>query len=159
MGGSRWGWRGALIAAGPLLMGSPAGLAGQEADVRAAVDQIFEGMRAANSQMVGEVFASEARFAVIETRNGPETVREQSVDGWLESIGRSRGSWDERIYDVEVQVDGKMASVWAPYTFYRDGKISHCGVNSIELLRDAEGWKVTQIADTRKGEGCPDPLG
>ncbi len=44
-------------------------------------------------------------------------------------------------------------------TFYRDGEISHCGINSIELLRDADGWKVTQISDTRKREGCPDPLG
>jgi hypothetical protein len=40
-----------------------------------------------------------------------------------------------------------------------DGVISHCGVNSIELLRDAEGWKVTQLSDTRRRDGCPDPLG
>ena len=52
-----------------------------------------------------------------------------------------------------------MASVWAPYTFYLNGAISHCGINSIELLHDEDGWKVTQISDTRRREDCPDPLG
>ncbi len=159
MGRLMSGRTGRLIAAIALMMASATGLAGQEAEVRAAVDQVFEGMRTANSQMVRDVLASEARFAIIDSRNGPATIRGQTVDGWIEAIGGSEGSWDERIYDVEVHVDGTMASVWAPYTFYRDGEISHCGINSIELLRDADGWKVTQISDTRKREGCPDPLG
>jgi len=49
--------------------------------------------------------------------------------------------------------------VWAPYTFYLNERISHCGVNSIELLQDASGWKITQISDTRRTVECPDPLG
>jgi len=81
------------------------------------------------------------------------------VDGWLNAIGGSEGSWDERVYDVEVQVDGNMASVWAPYTFYLNGEISHCGINSIKLLHDADGWKVTQLSDTRHEGECLDPLG
>ncbi|MDA0327831.1 MAG: hypothetical protein O2958_02280 [Gemmatimonadetes bacterium] len=52
-----------------------------------------------------------------------------------------------------------MASIWAPYTFYLNGAVRHCGINSIELLRDREGWKVTQLSDTRRTENCPDPLG
>ena len=127
--------------------------------MRAAIDRIFVGMRTANSQMVRDVFAAEARFAVIDARNGTATIRGQAVDGWIEAIGGSEGSWDERIYDVEVRVDGDMASAWTPYTFYREGEISHCGINSIELLRDADGWKVTQLSDTRKRGVCPDPLG
>jgi hypothetical protein len=140
------------------VMAAPA--AGQdEAGARAAVEQIFEGMRTANADLVRAVFAPDARFAMLDAREGPAAVGAQSVDGWLSAIGESGGSWDERVYDVEVQIDGAMASVWAPYTFYRDGEISHCGINSIEMLHDATGWKVTQISDTRRREGCPDPLG
>ena len=29
----------------------------------------------------------------------------------------------------------------------------------LELLRDAEGWRITQLSDTRRTENCPDPLG
>ena len=130
-----------------------------EAGALAAVEQVFEGMRSANAAMVREVFATDARFAVLDTREGPAAIRSQSVDGWLSGIDASGGSWNEQVYDVLARVDGPMASVWAPYTFYLDGEISHCGINSIELLHDADGWKVTQISDTRRREGCPDPLG
>lgn len=127
-----------------------------EPEVRAAVDQIFEGMRTANPDLVRAVFAQGARFAGVDP-SGAVTV--QSVDGWLSAIGSSERRWDERVYDVEVEVDGNMASVWAPYTFYLDGAVRHCGINSIELLHDGSGWKVTQIADTRRTDACPDPLG
>lgn len=125
----------------------------------AAVERIFEGMRAGNADMVRAMFASDARFALIDVRDGPARVVVQGVDGWIRSIGTSGGRWDEQIYDVEVRVDGAMASVWAPYTFYLDGAVRHCGINSIELLRDEDGWKVTQLSDTRRVERCPDPLG
>ena len=130
-----------------------------EASALAAVEQVFEGMRTANAALAREVFAEDARFAMLETREGPVRVRSQSVEGWLSAIGDSNGSWDEQVYDMEARVDGSMASVWAPYTFYLDGEISHCGINSIEMLFDAEGWKVTQISDTRRRVDCPDPLG
>jgi len=130
-----------------------------EAGALAAVDQVFEGMRTANASMVREVFAADARFAILDSGEGSTSIRSQSVDGWLNGIDGSGGSWNEQVYDVEAMVDGPMASVWAPYTFYLDGEISHCGINSIELLYDAEGWKVTQISDTRRRDGCPDPLG
>lgn len=130
-----------------------------EAEVAATVERIFEGMRTANPEMVRALFASDARFAMLDDRAGPSAVRVQTVDGWIEAIGTSEGRWDERVYDVEVRVDGAMASAWVPYTFYFDGAVRHCGINSIELLRDAEGWKVTQLSDTRRTDDCPDPLG
>lgn len=130
-----------------------------EAGALAAVEQMFEGMRTANSDMVRAVFAEDARFVGVRGRDGPATISASSPDGWIDGIGNSDGKWNEQIYDVRVLVDGNMASVWAPFTFYLDGAISHCGVNSIELLKDADGWKVTQLSDTRSQGMCPDPLG
>jgi len=130
-----------------------------EMGVRAVVDRMFEGMRTADVQMVRSVLASTARFAVVEARAGVSTISSQTTDGWVQAIGGSEGRWNEQIYDVVVLVDGDMASVWAPYTFYLDGAVSHCGINSIELLREREGWKVTQLSDTRRTQDCPDPLG
>lgn len=130
-----------------------------DAGPMAAVEQIFEGMRTANPGMVREVFAPDARFAVLDRRDGPARLAVQGVDGWIAAIGESGGQWNEQIYDVVVHVDRDMASIWAPYTFYLDGSLRHCGINSIELLRGADGWKVTQLSDTRQTEDCPDPLG
>ncbi|MGD2047505.1 MAG: hypothetical protein PVJ80_07500 [Gemmatimonadota bacterium] len=122
---------------------------------RAAVDQLFLGMHMGDDATARLVLAPDVRFVVL-TAEG--AISEQSVDGWLRAVAASQGTWNEQIYDVEVRVDDTVASVWAPYTFYLAGRLTHCGVNSIELLRGADGWKITQLSDSRRGEGCPDPL-
>jgi hypothetical protein len=152
-------WNRALLTILTLAVAPAASSAQDEASALAAVEQIFAGMRTANPDMVRAVFSSEARFAVLDSSEGPAEVRSQTVDGWIGAIGDSAGSWDEQVYDLDVKVNGEMASVWAPYTFYLNGEISHCGINSIEMLFDAEGWKVTQLSDTRRQENCPDPHG
>lgn len=125
----------------------------------AAVERMFEGMRTADSGMTRSAFAEGARFASVDNRATPPVVRFESIDGWIAAIAGSNKRWNEQIYDVEVKVDGHMAFAWAPYTFYLDGAVRHCGINAIDLLRDGTGWKVTQIADTRRRDNCPDPLG
>jgi hypothetical protein len=143
-----------------LWLSAPTSASGQdEVGARIAVEQLFEGMRTADPDLVRAVLAADARFAVLDGRDGSRTVRAQSVDGWVNAIGASDGNWDEQIYDLDVKVDGAMGSIWAPYTFYLNGQISHCGINSIELLEDADGWKITQISDTRRQSNCPDPHG
>jgi len=140
---------------------SPTLASGQSADERGAlgaVERMFEGMRTADSAMVRSVFAEGARFASVDARTSAQTIRFEPVDGWLRGIAGSARRWDEQIYDVRVRVDGDIAHVWAPYTFYLDKRVRHCGVNAIDLLRDASGWKVTQLSDTRRQEGCRDPL-
>ncbi len=137
---------------------APASARPQSADehaVLATVQKMFDGMRTADSTMVRSVLASGVRFASVDTA---ARVRYDAVDGWLAGVARSARRWDEQIYDVQVRVDGNVAQVWAPYTFYLDKQVRHCGVNAIDLLRDGAGWKVTQLADTRKREGCRDPL-
>ncbi|HUE76607.1 MAG TPA: hypothetical protein VMM83_01575, partial [Longimicrobiales bacterium] len=58
---------------------------------------------------------------------------------------------------IAVRLDPPIASAWVPYTFYLDGELSHCGVNTIALLRTAAGWRITQLSDSRHREDCPDP--
>ena len=129
-----------------------------EQEVIAVVERMFQGMRSADSGTVRAVFAPGARFAGVNTRVDPPAVRYDAVDGWITAIAGSNGRWDEQIYDVVAKVDAGVAIVWAPYTFYLDRKISHCGVNVVDLLRVGAEWKIIQVYDSRRRDGCPDPL-
>lgn len=144
----------ALAIAAPVPAQSPA-----EQEVLKVVNQMFDGMRNADSAAVRAVFVPGARFASIDPRATPPAVRFDSVGGWINAIAGSNKRWNEQTYDVQVKVDGDMAHVWSPYTFYLDGKWNHCGVNSMELLKINGAWKLTQLSDTRKREACRDPLG
>ncbi len=122
--------------------------------VRATISRLFDGMRAADSGMVRATFATGARFANVDVGKPPAAISFETPDRWLSGVAKSNKRWDERVSDVQVRVDGNIAQVWAPYTFYLDGKIRHCGVDAVELLLDATGWKITQLSDTRRTEGC-----
>jgi hypothetical protein len=111
-------------------------------------------MKKADSALVRSSFADGARFALLDTSG---TVRYQQIDGWLRAIAGSGGRWEEPLYDVAVRVDGTVAHVWAPYTFYLDGTVRHCGTDSFELLRTRSGWRITQLSDTQRRGNCPDP--
>lgn len=129
-----------------------------EKAVLATVNRLFEGMRTADSGMVRSTFATGARFASVDARATPAVVKYDTIDGWLSGVANSARRWDEQVYDVQIRVDGTMAHVWAPYTFYLDKAVRHCGINSLELLHDGASWKVTQLSDTRRREGCRDVL-
>jgi hypothetical protein len=131
----------------------------EEKAVLAVVDRMFEGMRTADSAMVRSTFANGARFAMLDTRSTPPRITYDSINGWLRGIAGSNRRWDEQVYDMQARVDADIAQVWAPYTFYLDKKVRHCGVDIFHFLKLNGEWKVTQLSDSRRTEGCPDPLG
>jgi hypothetical protein len=149
-------WAGAPRAASAQAAPAGARAAANPDEVVAVVRRLFEGMREADSIKARSVFAEGARFASVADRNGTQATRYTTVDGFVASIGRSGRRLDERIYDVQVHVDDNIAVVWAPYTFYQDGRVQHCGVDLIDFLRVGGEWKITQLADTRRTEGCRD---
>ena len=124
------------------------------AEVRAVIQRVFDGMKEADSTKVRAQFDGGARFAMRRTAEGKTTIVYQPIDGWLSGIARSNRQWEERLFDTEVRVEGDIASVWTGYNFYLNGALRHCGVDTIELIRTDAGWKITQLGDTQRREGC-----
>lgn len=122
----------------------------------AVVTRLFEGMHASDSSAVAGTLHPEARLmtAVVKPDGVPALVT-TPIPAFLSSLaGAPAGALDERLYDVEVKVDGTMASVWTPYRFYLNGNFSHCGVNQFTLAKVGDDWKILQIVDTRRRDDC-----
>jgi hypothetical protein len=56
----------------------------------------------------------------------------------------------EKIVSYTIQVDGTMAVAWTPYEFYKNGILSHTGVNVFTLFKKDDSWKIIYIIDTRR---------
>ncbi len=127
-----------------------------EAEVQKVIESLFDGMRAKNTSQIAGVFSENAIMQTIAlTADGPQ-VKNGSVADFIQRIGSSPAETqlDERILGYEIKIDGPMATAWTPYEFYANGNFSHCGVNSFQLVKLAEGWKVVYIIDTRRKEAC-----
>ena len=57
--------------------------------------------------------------------------------------------WTEILGTLKINISGPLAHVWAPYEFRVDDNFSHCGVNSIHLIKSDQGWKILNITDSR----------
>lgn len=125
-------------------------------EVKKAIQTMFDGMRAGDSSMVHSVFIDEVAMQTIAAnRQGGMALTDGSLTDFLNALGTPHEQvWDERILSYEIKIDGAMASVWTPYEFYAGENFSHCGVNSFQLMKGAEGWKIIYLVDTRKREGC-----
>jgi hypothetical protein len=125
--------------------------------VKAAVNLLFTGMKNADAATIRRSFADSAILQTITTNAAGKTVaRLESVEDFAAHVGKmAAGDADERITFGIVRVDGPLAIVWAPYSFFYKGKFSHCGVDSFQMLLVDGVWKIVYVIDTRRKNGCP----
>lgn len=127
-----------------------------EAAIKGAVNSLFEYMRKGDTTMLRKAFAPTAVLQTIaKNGEGKITVRTDAINDFIISIGQPHTEvYDERINFGTILIDADLASVWTPYKFYVGEKLSHCGVNSFQLVRINSKWKIQYIIDTRRREGC-----
>lgn len=127
-----------------------------EDSVKAVIHQLFTSMRNADSAGVVNCFAEKNILqTIVRDKEGNMSAKSELVSNFGKNIaGLAKNAADERITFESVKVDGPLASVWTPYKFYFNGNFSHCGVNSFQLLRSKDGWKIYFLIDTRRKEPC-----
>lgn len=128
----------------------------EEQAVKEVIISLFDGMRAKDAEMVMKSFSSDAMMQTVIADPSGTKVGSNSVEDFGKRIASTpvETELDERILDYQIKIDGNMAAAWTPYEFYVNGNFSHCGVNSFQLVKMSEGWKIVYIIDTRRKEGC-----
>ena len=147
--------RNLLLLALTLVFAPLAGAQSPEDDVRAVIDQLFDGMRSGDSTMVRAAFHPDARLMTTSTHDGKPMLQTVKIDAFVEAVGSPHDQvWDERIGEVDFNIDDNLATAWMNYAFYVGDTFSHCGVNAFQLAKTDGGWKVIQITDTRRKGAC-----
>ncbi|HTD93337.1 MAG TPA: nuclear transport factor 2 family protein [Chitinophagaceae bacterium] len=127
-----------------------------EDSVKTTVNTLFTAMKNADASLLKSVFADSAILQTItRDKEGKLVVRNEDVKEFVDFVGQQKKDVaDERIEFGTIKIDGPLAIVWTPYQFYFSGKFSHCGVNSFQLVRFDNGWKIQYLVDTRRKTGC-----
>lgn len=119
-----------------------------EKEIIKPIENLFNAMKSADSLGVKNAFSGSA---MMQTFDKNQEIRTDKVEDFAKQVGASQaGDLDERFTISKILVDGNMASVWVPYQFYYKGNFSHCGVNSFQLAKINNEWKIQYIIDTRR---------
>jgi hypothetical protein len=127
--------------------------------VLAVVQAFFDTMTAHDVDGARKILQPQGRFHAMRMRDGKPDVRSFSNEEYFADLKASKQTMRERIWNPEVRISGLIATVWAPYDFWIDGKLSHCGIDAFDLIKTEEGWKLAGGAYTLESKCEPSPLG
>ena len=127
-----------------------------EDSVKTAINNMFAAMKNADATLFKSVFSDSAIMQTIaRDREGKTVIRTESITEFTDFVSKlKKDSADERITFETIKIDGPLAIAWTPYNFYHNGKFSHCGVDSYQLVRINGIWKIQYLIDTRRRQGC-----
>jgi hypothetical protein len=115
------------------------------------IQNMFTAMKTSDTNLLKNCFSPTTIFQTIANKNGVIEIKNQPLQDFINSIGKqSSGSLDERITIDKLLIDDRLASVWTPYQFYYKSTYSHQGVNSFQLVKVNDGWKIQYLIDTRR---------
>jgi len=121
-----------------------------EKEVKQVIQNMFHAMQQADTSLLKTCFSDKVIFQTILNKPEGVSIKTESINDFIQSIGKQIPNvLDERIEFGPIQMDPLMATVWTPYTFYYKGQYSHKGVNSFQLVKLKEGWKIQYLIDTR----------
>jgi hypothetical protein len=127
-------------------------LTAQETVIRNAIDLFFEGFHEKDTLKLQSVCDKNIVLHSVSVGKSGNVLRIETASELMKSITDipAKVKFEERILTYKIESDGAIATVWTPYEFYINGRISHSGVNSFQLYNDNGNWRILYILDTRK---------
>jgi hypothetical protein len=126
-----------------------------EGAVMSPINALFAGLAARDSAAILAQLRPDGGATVAnEAPNGVRTVRHMSWPEFAAGVKPGPEKYEERITNPAIEIDGDIAMVWAPYTFFIDGKAHHCGIDHFDLVRETGTWKIVNITWTARATGC-----
>jgi len=117
----------------------------QQADVKKVIEDFFVAFHAKDTIKIKEYCDDKMILKIIEENKNQ--VFTQSFSDFFKSISSApkEMKFEEILLSYDIKIDGKLASVWAPYEFYVNGKLSHKGVDVFQLFYDKKQWGIISL--------------
>lgn len=114
----------------------------EEQQVLQAVTALFDAMRDKDADALRSAFLAEGRLGT------------DGTEAWIAQVSNSEAYLDEVTFDETVLIDDTMAMAWTPYNLFVNDGFHHCGVDVFSFRKVEGQWKILQLDDTRRTEGC-----
>ena len=120
--------------------------------LQSVVKTFFEGFHNKDSLLIASVIDRSFDLNSTSFKEDNGVLRNINRDNFIRTVITRPNSpvWEEKLLSFNIKIDGPLANVWVDYEFWLDDKLSHCGVNSIHLLKKKSGWKIFNITDSRR---------
>ena len=127
---------------------------GDAAAVLAPINAAFAAFEAGDGAALMRNVHPDGRVTATGTRASSSGLRQQSWTEFAQRLQPGSG-FQERISDPAIEIDGDVAMVWAPFVVRVGGKVSNCGYDHFDLVRDNGTWKIMNLTFSSRTTDCP----
>ena len=127
--------------------------------ILAVVQSFFDTMATKDSTTARQILLPDGRFYAVGDQTSKVRIRAFTVEEYLFDLPAMKQNLRERMWDPEVRIRGFIANVWTPYDLWTNGRLSHCGVDSFDLIKTDKGWRIAGLTYTIESKCQPSPLG
>jgi hypothetical protein len=115
--------------------------------IPAALDAAISGPADKDRACMKALLIPEARMIFVSLgTGGAPTYRIETLHDWIARVkARGHAMLEEKQQEVRIERSRNMANLWSSYTLQSDGKQVARGINSIQAIKEAGGWRVTGI--------------
>lgn len=125
----------------------------QKQEIQKSIEIFFEGFHQKDTLKIKSVCADKMILqSISESKSKGNKLSDEKESEFYKSIASIpvNMKFQEKILSYNIQIDGAMAHVWAPYEFYVNDKLGHSGVNTFTLFKEKDSWKIIYLIDTRR---------
>lgn len=127
--------------------------------IPAALDAAITGPSDKDRACMRALLIPEARLMFVSLgTDGAPGYRLETLDDWVARV-RARGHIivEEKQLKVHIERYGNIAHLWSSYALNSGGKQVARGINSIQAVKEASGWRVTSILVQAETAATPLP--
>jgi hypothetical protein len=127
--------------------------------IPAALDAAITGPADKDRACMKALFITEARmmFASIGAEGTPSYTI-QTLDVWIARVkAPGHAMLEEKQLKFHIELYGNIAQLWSSYALHSDGKQVARGINSVQAIKDAGGWRLTGVMVQAESATAPLP--
>ena len=124
-----------------------------------AIDAAISGPADKDRACMKALLIPEARLMFVSLgTDGAPTYRIETLDDWIARVkARGHAVLEEKQLKFHIERYGNIAHLWSSYALHSDGKQLARGINSIQAIKEAGGWRVTGIMVQAESATAPLP--
>jgi hypothetical protein len=127
--------------------------------IPAVIDAAITGPTDKDRACMKALLVPEARLTFVSlSADGVPSYSIQTLDDWIARV-KARGHvvLEEKQLKFPIESYGNIAHLWSSYALNSDGKQVARGINSIQAIKQAGGWRVTEILVQAESATAPLP--
>ena len=127
--------------------------------IPAALDAAISGPADKDRACMKALLIPDARMMFVSLgADGSPSYRLETVDEWVARVKtRGHAMLEEKQLKFHIERYANIAHLWSSYALHSDGKQVARGINSIQAIKDAGGWRVTSIMVLAESATAPLP--